>query len=310
MTHRLAASFIAVVVAVACSHSRPMRLVAGIDDTVIVNSTKAVTIPLEAFDASGRPTPAGMATFEHLSGDPIRVASNGTVHCDRAGDARFRASLGTVSTTFMLYCRPMRHLAFRPTNYGLLIGGPPQPLEVVGVGLDGRPVTLLAARIGVDDSTIVSVDHGVIGARRRGMTTVRVQAGDARMNYVVQVLERAASPEGLQVRQAFIEAVTLPSGSSRTWPVTAGRYEVMFTSEDPVGRSVLLAANGANCARYPDGGPHLSCVVRDRGTIFVAVPASSPPRAPLGGRLVIRRLEERTTVNDYWVDARAYAFVK
>lgn len=300
----------AIAAAFGCTRSGPARIVAGLDDTVIINSTRATLIPVDAVDRSGRTTPVTSATFKRMSGDTIHISADGKVRCTRAGDATVRATLGTASTTFVLYCRPMRHLKYANDNYGLFVGGSPRPIDVVGVGLDGRPVTLLAARISVLDSSIVGVEHGHLTPKRRGMTTILVEAGDDHIRYVVQVLERSTVSDRLEPQQAFIDRVTLGSGGVRSWPVGRGRYEVSFFPDDTARGRALLTANGANCARYPDGGSHLSCVVRDAATIYVALPQASGARAPVTGQVVIRRMADSTLISDYWFDARAYALAR
>jgi hypothetical protein len=142
------------------------------------------------------------------------------------------------------------------------------------------------------------------------MARIVVEAGDSRTSYIVEVLERVAAPDKLQIQQAFIEPVALTRNGARAWPVGPGRYEVSFIPDDSLEHAVLLAATGANCARYSDGRAHLSCVVRDRARVFVAMPEASSGRESVTGRLVIRRLGDPSVTSDYWFDSRAYAFVK
>jgi hypothetical protein len=177
---------------------RPARLIAGLSDTVVVSTTRSAEIPVDVVDSAGHVLRSKRLRFRSLSGDSLHVSRDGRVTCARPGDATMRASLGPLSTTFVLYFRPIRAFVFGMNNYALVVGGPSKTLRLVGQGVDGRPVTLLAARLSVRDSGIVSLDHGSLSARSPGQTVIRVESGDSRTTLNVEVIQLVAVPSDLR----------------------------------------------------------------------------------------------------------------
>ncbi len=76
-TWRISCAVIALVV-VACADARPVRLVAGRADTVIVNSRKWVALNLRLVDAAGESRAAKGAEFQLLGGD-VELSKDGQV---------------------------------------------------------------------------------------------------------------------------------------------------------------------------------------------------------------------------------------
>ncbi|HEY7395390.1 MAG TPA: hypothetical protein VH559_11135 [Gemmatimonadaceae bacterium] len=295
---------------VACSRDRPVRLVAGLHDTVVINSARAEAIPVDAVDRAGHRTPARNPRFELISGDRIAISDRGDVHCVGRGDATVRASIGALSTIFRLFCRPLRGFAFDFRSYGLFIGGPPQQLDIVAEDLNGQPETLLVVQLRVRDSSVVRIERDLIVAKRPGATWVDVQAGDSRRGYYVQVLARANSSSGLRPYEAFIQQVTLTNDAGRSWPITPGRYEIRFIPNDERQGSALFAVTNANCSRYFDHEPHLSCVAGENAQVVAGIGARSRRTMRVTGRLVLRRLADPPSVIDYIFDVGNYAAMR
>jgi len=245
-----------------------------------------------------------------MSGDRIAISDRGEVHCVGRADATVRASIGRLSTVFRLFCRPLRRLAFNAKASGLFLGGPPQQLDIVGEGLDGRSETLLALRLRVRDTSIVRIERGLVVPRRMGATRIDVEAGDADMSYWVQVLERADSSVGLRPYQAFMQRVTLVDDDSRNWPITPGPYEIRFIPDDEHQGSLLFAVTNANCSRYSDHEPHLSCVAGKNAQVVAGVDARSGRKTRVTGLLVFRRLVDGPSFNDYMFDVANYASIR
>jgi hypothetical protein len=291
----------------ACNRAAPVRLVAGLDDTAIVNSTRRTALPVSAYDAAGRVVALSHPRFEWLSGDTISLSPNGDVQCTRRGDATIRVTAAGLSTRAALYCRPMRGFSFANRNYDLYVGGPPHRLEVTGRGLDGRPVTLLAARVRVRDSLVASVVNGEITPKRAGTTAVEVDAGDDRTTLSVQVVQVVRNSTALQPNEVFVEPLALRRTDVLSYKIPAGRFEIRFIPDAaPAPAGLLLAATNANCARYRDGEPHLSCVAADGASIVAGAAPTTPAGQTIAGRLVVRRLIESPNGLDYWFDAAGY----
>lgn len=294
------------------SRGHPARVVAGIRDTVIVNSVRPHQVPLAGIDDRGRAVAVREARFAWLSGDDIEISSAGMVRCPHPATATIRVSAGRASTDFTLYRRPIRDLLWSPgDNPGFVLGQPGRALDIAGRGVDGDTVRLLAARLSVRDSTVASLDGSVVTPRHTGTTWVDAYVGDAHRAFVVQVVRSASQSTHLRPREVFIDRVALVPNQIRSWPVTRGRYEIRFLGDASTAGSVLLAAANANCARYSDGDPHLSCVVDENQANVVMVfrtawrSASSRP-ADLTGRMVIRRLADDPSGMDYMFDPSNY----
>ena len=285
-----------------CSTGRPARLIAGFSDTVVVNTTRVAEIPVDVLDSVGHVLRSKRPRFRWLSGDSLRVSTDGRVTCARPGDATVRASLGTLSTTFVLYCRPIRGFEFGMNNYSLIVGGPSKALHLVGQGVDGRPVTLLAARLSVRDSAIASLDHGSVSPRSPGQTVVQVESGDSQTRLNIEVIQLVEAPSGLRPYHAFVVPIRLAGGQSKNWHVPPGRYELRFIPDSNGHGQALLAATESNCARYADGAAHLSCVARDNATVIVDNQQSTGRGGWLSGRLLVRRLSDSPSALDYWLN--------
>lgn len=296
--HALALMLLAVA---GCTTERPVRLIAGWSDTVVVNTARQAEIPVDVLDSAGHVLRSKRPQFRWLAGDSVRVSHDGHVTCARPGDATVRASLGRLSTTFVLYCRPIRAFEFGMNNYALVVGGPSKALHLVGQGVDGHPVTLLAARLSVRDSGIASLDHGRVSPRSPGQTVIHVESGDSRTTVNVEVIQLVAVPGELRPYHAFVAPIRLAGGQSQTWHVPPGRYELRYLSDSSARGQALLATTQSNCARYADGGAHLSCVARENAAVSLS--NSQPGRDSwLSGRLLVRRLSDSPSAMDYLLD--------
>jgi hypothetical protein len=240
--------------------------------------------------------------FQWLSGDSPHISNDGRVTCARPGDATMRASLGPPSTTFVLYCRPIRAFMFGMNNYALVVGRPSKALRLVGQGVGGRPVALLAARLSVCDSAIASLDHGRVSPRSPGQIVIQVESADSRTRLNVEVLQLVEAPSDLPPYHAFVAHVRLVGGESENWHVPPGRYELRFIPDSSGHGQALLAATKSNCARYSDNGPHLSCLTREDAAVILDNQRPAGRDGWLTGRLVVRRLSDSPGVSEYWLD--------
>src|SRR5207237_10619262 len=129
------------------------RLVEGLADTLVVNHTPPVQLPMHLFDAAGHELPDSGIHFEWTSGERVSVSSRGVVHCTVAGDATIRASLGALVTHAVVRCRPVHDvLGGGPLN--LLVGDSSPILAFAPVDSAGRPVTLFTMGISYDSAIV------------------------------------------------------------------------------------------------------------------------------------------------------------
>ena len=248
-------SFILLLLAGACADAPPVRLVAGRADTVVVHSRQAVSLPVFGFDRKGDTVDVRNLRFRRVSGAPIRVTSSGMATCDRAGDVNVEASYRRVSTSFLLQCRPI--LGFRfGGNVRMILGGPPVPMPLDPVGMDGESVFPVVGTATVEDSSVVTVRGMDIAAKGPGRTNVHVEAGDCRTEINVEVNERVASLDGLEPFQEFVTPVSLVGGEIKTWTIPKGDYQVDFTPTRAAGQTLTVGAAGAQCMGSIERGYH------------------------------------------------------
>ncbi len=238
---RLFASILAVVVTLSVGmvmwltrNGPPARLVAGsgTDDGILVNNVRSVQLSMNVLDAAGHRLERRDVHYQWRSGTPIPVSTRGVIKCTRPGDAVARASLGTLNTDFVIHCQPIRKL--RSVGWGnFILGDSPTTLAVDAIGLDGRPVTRIAAKLSVNDSTIATLDgYGRLRPLRPGDVSIQVEIGDRVTAAEVTVFEPVRTFEGLRPDQRWVVApIHLQRGESLRWPLPTGRFFLSFSAD-------------------------------------------------------------------------------
>jgi hypothetical protein len=143
-----------------------------------------------------------------------------------------RTSLGRLSKDFVIHCEPIRTL--RNADWGnFVVGESARTLSVGAVGLDGEPVTRIAARLRVDDSTVATLDgDGRLRPLRPGETSVDVEIGDRVVSTAVTVFEPVRTFQGLRPDQRWVVApVRLWRGESLRWPLPTGSFFLSFSAD-------------------------------------------------------------------------------
>jgi hypothetical protein len=270
----------------------PTRLVAGHADTVVVNSRSPAALPVHVLDSAGHELSARGVRFAWLSGAPIRVSDSGHVMCRQRLDAEVRATLGELSTRFVLLCRPIKAFQFLfYTGVPLVSGGPPRQLDVHAVGLDGEPVTAFAATMTVADTNVADVRGFTIYPKRPGNTEIELDIGDCAWPTHVEVNERVASPLDLRRReQVFMESpLRLFDGQRRGWRLPRGEYRVALVPE--VGREagLLLGTSAMNCSLWLGGGQDYHCIALEGASVNVRNPRRVGRGGELTGTLFMQR---------------------
>ena len=275
--------------ALAACEKPPARLVAGIADTVIVNSRRPVQLPTQVLDAQGNALPDTGVHYQWTSGMPISVSATGFVTCSQTGDATVRASLGSLATDMLLRCRPVRDVrALRMMN--LVVGGPAQELPFEAVGVDGQPVTLLTGNVTVEDSSIATVEGVSVRARAGGATGLTMRVGDRRAFASVHVYDRAATPERIRPGQHLAVAVRLAGGEMRRWRLAASpeTYYVAMLPDHDDQQMPRLAIVGASCGPALDTHSFF-CLARNDASVIVYHPQNIDPAQKLSGTLAVWR---------------------
>ena len=123
-----------IVLATACS-SRVVRIVAGTNDSVVVNNRLSVPLPVFGVDARGRRHTITGLRYQHIGGDSISLTPDGRVTCSRRADAQVSVSHERLTKTFFLLCRPI--LAVSVKRIWVLADGGSADLDPTAIGIDG-----------------------------------------------------------------------------------------------------------------------------------------------------------------------------
>lgn len=231
----------------------PARLALGAgagaaEDGLVVNEIRPVRLPVRVLDAAGHVLePAGLR-YRQVAGIPIPVTRAGVVTCTRRGDALVRASLGALAADVVVHCEPVREARAAVWN-SFLLGDPPRPLPLDFVGLDGRPVTRLRARVRVEDSTVAVVERTPEGLavrpRASGRTHVWVSVGDRAAGGEVQVFAPVPAPDAMRRDRPLVAApVRLAAGAAVRWPLPLGLFSLEFLPDRRGGGASSRASPG------------------------------------------------------------------
>jgi hypothetical protein len=241
----------------------PARLVAGRADTVIVNSRHATQLPVRVLDSAGHELPAGSVRYAWVGGDRIAVSDSGHVTCDRRLDAVLRATLGALSTRFVLRCRPIAAIAFAyDADAPLVVGGPPRELDVPAIGVDGKPVQEIAATVTIGDTNVATLHGLTIHPRGAGSTHVKLDIGDCWWATFVEVAERVASPDALRRREQLFMAspLRLVGGERRGWRLPRGEYRVALAPLPDAPSGLALSTTAMNCVPWLGSTQDVHCI--------------------------------------------------
>lgn len=252
-----------IVLASACS-SRDLRIVAGTNDSLVVNNRLSVPLPVYGVDARGRRHTIAGLRYRRIGGDSMALTPDGRVTCSRRADARVTVSHERLTKTFSLLCRPI--LAIRAKRIWVLSDGDSAALDPSAIGMDGEHEPLIAGVAMVQDTSIAYVDHGKVFGRRSGQTSILIDAGDCRDDATVEVNQIVATALALAPFQVFVGGpVDLAPGELRTWTVAPGPYSI-WTGGD-TDRGFAFGTSNINCARDSFEGRY-SCIALANGTVI------------------------------------------
>lgn len=257
---RLAAYILAVIVSLSVlaivwvtRNGPPARLLAGAgtdSDGIVVNNLGPVQLSMRVLDAAGHLLERTDVHYQRVSGAPMQVSTRGVIKCAQRGEAIVRASLAALNRDFVIHCQPVRTI--RSAGWGnFVVGQPAGTLSVDAIGLDGQPVTRIAATLRVEDSTVATLDSsGQLRPLRPGQTWIDIEIGDRRAGDVVTVYEPVRTFEGLRPDQRWVVApLRLARGASIRWPLPTGVFFLTFSadsSEAPPTRGFVGLGSGSS----------------------------------------------------------------
>jgi hypothetical protein len=259
-------------------------------DGIVLNTKRPVQLAMRALDADGRPLRSANVRYRWIAGIPLSVRPSGVVTCTRPGDATVRASVGTVATTVLLRCRPVKEVRVE-MGIDLVVGDSGHDLAFMALAPDGRPVNLLTGELHVEDSTIATLKGIHIRPVAPGRTFVTVHIGDGVSGTVVSVYEPVRTLEGLRPDQLLVVApVRLARGDTIRWPLPIGRFWMRYDRASDAQPIPTFAVDGLVMC-MPDFGPtvdDVGCVVRRPGaTLRITHPGTAA--GEIAGRLALMR---------------------
>ncbi|MEO6865186.1 MAG: hypothetical protein ABI229_07025 [Gemmatimonadaceae bacterium] len=276
----------------------PAQLLVGdLGGALVVNNERPVQLTMRVLDASGRSMSDSGVAFLRVSGPPFRVSAKGIATCTQSGDAVVRASLGALTTPFLLRCRPVRDVRGLGM-LNLVAGGPAADVPFVALDGTGQPVTLLRGDLTIKDSSVATLDvtadgHSRVRGHAAGITTLRVHIGDREAFIGVHVYEHASSLDGIRPDQELAIPVTLAAGEVRQWRLPAAREEyfiVMRPGEDGQ-RVPRLAIVGANCSPVLDAQSFF-CIAQHEASLFVFRSRGGDQTRTAQGMLTVWRMPQ------------------
>ena len=284
-------------------------------DGIVVNNLGPVQLSMRVLDARGHRLERTGVRYQRISGSPIQVSTRGVITCTRPGDAIVRASLAPLHRDFVIHCEPVRTI--RGAGWGnFVVGQPPGTLTVNAIGLDGQPVTRIAARLRVEDSTIATLDSsGRLRPLRPGQTWVDIEIGDRRAGDFVTVYEPVRTFEGLRTDQRWVVApIRLTRDASIRWPLPTGVFFLTFSadsSEAPPMRGFVALGSGSSptvqspinmsvaglimCTRMPELQPGVlgaHCLARAPGATLILTYSGPGGPNEIVGSLALERQDQ------------------
>ena len=274
----------------ACSQiGRPVRITAGVADTVIVNNIRPVRLPVQVLDAAGRLLPDSAVRYTWVSGEAMAISAFGIVVCSRRSDAVIRATLPHVSSLIAVRCRPVAAVRF-PGALEVVIGDTAQAIPFTAYGPDNRPVDLIAARVWVRDSGVLALDGIRVRGRTWGTTLISITIGDHGATSGVRVYAPAATLDGLRTQRKLIAVpVSLARGDMRRWSLPAGGWILSMLPPQDEAVGLKLRVEGARCEVLTSFGPRrYGCVSNQTASVVVYAPWKADSKEMLTGVLAVK----------------------
>lgn len=213
--------FLLLFVAAACK-GPPSQLVVGFGDTVVVHNVVPIQLSVQVRDAAGHMLPNTAVQFEWTSEVDVPLTRGGIVTCTHSVDATLRASLGALSKSVLVRCRPVHDL-FGGGIVNLVLGEQPYDLRFEAVDAARRPVRPLNAVLTVNDTTIVTREGWRIRARSPGETGVDLYVGDRWTRWYVQVFQPVPTLDSIRPGQHLAVPIRLGAGDQRSWHIPPSR---------------------------------------------------------------------------------------
>ena len=251
----------------------PAQLLVDASDTLVVNNRRPVQIPARVLDSAGHDLPITGVRYERTAGPQIPVSTDGAVTCTQSGDATIRVSLEHLATTVLLRCRPVQslHMAGR---IRFLLPDSARELQVLALGLDSTPVTLLAGTVEITNTGVATLDGQRIQPRSPGSTIVTFTAGDESVSAAVHVFERVRTLDNPHEPRMVAVSHRLASGEWRRWPVESGNWSFTMLPYEDEGSGLQLWIENAHCMPNNFTPQSTLCLARSEASVVVYHPSN------------------------------------
>lgn len=235
----------------------------------------ATPFPLDAAVLSrGQRRMAEVTVRYSVTPSDVGRVTDGAFVCTGSGDATVILTAGPLTAAVPVRCRLVDTVRVDAPVLTLVAGDPPRPAGTTVVDRAGRPLPDVPVRYHSDAPAVATVDaEGRVTALGTGVATITAEAGDRQGQVAVVVTERVVS-----------EPVSLPDGTTLSWPLPAGRYlvDVVTVAADGSGAGVTLAVAGGSCPPQAEAPGHrVTCdvpqgamVVLTNPTVFGLGPAA------------------------------------
>lgn len=276
----------------ACSPSSgpPVRLVGGTADTVIINHTREVQIPVRVLDSVGRALLDTGVRFRWIGGDKLPVAGDGSLTCAHSIDALVEASLDRVRTTMLVRCRPVKTIQIAgPIQF--LLPDSAQEMGIKVLDLDGNEVSLLKGTSDILDTTVATIAGIRVIPKSPGSTVAGVRFGNRSAGVGVHVYEKVTTLDALRDGKQYVGIVLQMSGGEmQTWRLPAGTWMLTMLPEADEQTGLRLRIENANCTPLQLTRRRYACLVKTEGKVIVHHPSTSYSAPPLLGKLLVRHI--------------------
>jgi hypothetical protein len=277
-------------VAAACSDSNgpPVRLVGGSADTVIINNRLEIRIPTRVLDRRGHTLPDSGVRYRLIAGDQVVVSSSGMVTCLHSADATVQAYLGSVATTMLVRCRPVKKVHIDgPIQF--LLPDTAQEMRLRVLDLDGNEVSLLSGKTNIIDTTVAAIEGIRVIPKAPGVTVAGVRFGNESAGVGVHVYEKVNSLDALQHGKKFVGvSLRLAGAEMKSWKLPPGSWMLTMLPESDEVNGIRLRIEGANCSPLQLTRRRLGCFVKTAGKVIVYNPSTLVTAPELTGVLLVR----------------------
>ena len=268
----------------------PARLIGGTTDTVIINHRREIRIPVRVLDVDGHALADSGVRYRWVSGEELPVSVVGMVTCAHSADLRVEASLGKLSTSMLVRCRPVEKIHISgPIQF--LLPDAAQEMHLQVLDPDGNEITLLTGTSDIGDTTVATIDGFRIIPRSPGTTVAGVRFGNRSAGVGVHVYERVITLDVLRQGKDLVAIPLRMSGAEmRRWHLPPGTWMVTMLPEADEGSGLRLRIEGANCSPLQLTRRRYGCLVKTDATVIVYHPSTSNSAPELSGQLLVRRI--------------------